>query len=127
MELRQLSVEETKDLEIVYPNGEPTGMVITLRSIDSPECKRVIKKWDKVATRAGRKGLSFEQKEQAAIELLSAATVGWTGYTDGGDEVQCDEEQKVLLYSDQRTGFVREQVDEYLGDKSSFLSRTVKA
>ena len=126
MDKSLLHAQETFELEVVYPNGESSGMIITLQSLDTKACKRVIKKWDKISTRAGRKGLTFEQKEQASIELLSEATVGWTGYENEGEEVLCDEEEKALLYSEPVTSFVRSQVDEALGDVSNFLSLGAK-
>lgn len=112
---------EVTNLDIVYPDGSPTGMTVSVKDMDSKEVRSTIKKWDRIASRS-RKGLSFDQKEEASIELLSAATEYWSGYTDNGVEVECTEEEKRRLYSDPAFRFVRTQVDEHLGEVGNFLS-----
>lgn len=120
MDLSNLKAQETNDLLILFPNGEPAGMTVTLQGTDAKEPRRVLKKWDKIASR-NRNGLDFDQKEQAGVEFLAACIVDWNGYDNEGVPIECTEEAKVELLKESVTRFVRRQIDEEVGDVGSFL------
>lgn len=120
MERHGVKRVEAKELPITYPDGSSSGMTIELRDMQSPEVKSVLKKWDRIASKS-RKGLTFEQKEEASIELLCAATKGWDGFTDNGEEIECTDAEKRLFYAEPEFRFAREQVDDFLGEVGNFL------
>lgn len=113
--------KEIRDLVICYPNGAESDFVIRLRSIDSKEPRQVLKKWDKIASKNKKGRLDFDQKEEASIELLAACIDSWEGYEENGKVIECVDEEKTRLLKDLETRFVREQIDEAVGDVSSFL------
>jgi len=113
--------KETNDVKICYPNGTESDMVIKLKSVDSKEPRSVLKKWDRIATKNKKGKLDFDQKEAASIELLSACIEDWSGYEEGGKPIECVEEEKKRLLTDKETRFIREQIDDVVGDVSSFL------
>lgn len=121
MDRAKIKAQETFDLDITYPSGKPADMTVTLQNMDSPEPRKVLKKWDRIGSKR-KGGLDFEQKEQAAVELLSACIVGWTGYTNEGEPIPCDADTKRELLGESELRFVRLQIDETLGDTSNFLS-----
>lgn len=121
MDRAKIKAQETFELEITYPNGKPADMTVTLQNMDSPEPRKVLKKWDRIGSKR-KGGLDFEQKEQAAVELLSACIVDWSGYTNDGQPIECDAEAKRELLGEPELRFVRLQIDEALGDTSNFLS-----
>lgn len=121
MDRAKIKAQETFDLDITYPDGKPADMTVTLQSMDSPEPRKVLKKWDRIGSKR-KGGLDFEQKEQASIELLAACIVDWKGYTDDGTDIPCTDETKREFLADRELRFVRTQIDESLGDTSNFLS-----
>lgn len=121
MDRSTIKVQESTTLEVTLPNGEATDFRMELCSLDDQKPRQVLKKWDRIASKS-KKGLSFEQKEQAANELMAACILSWTGYTENGTVIECSEEEKMRIVSDRETRFVREQIDEKLGDVNSFLA-----
>jgi hypothetical protein len=113
--------KETRDLVICYPNGAESDFVVKLRSLDSKEPRQILKKWDRIASKAKKGRLDFDQKEEASIELLASCIDDWKGLEEEGKAVECTQEEKVKLLKDKETRFVREQIDEAVGDVSSFL------
>lgn len=122
MNVESLKAEESAELEISYPNGAPSDLVILLRSVESPEVKKVLRKWDGIATRAKRGRLDFDQKEQANIDFMAAAISGWRGWEDNSGPIECTTETKRELLTNPATEFIRRQIDEKLGDVGAFLS-----
>ena len=122
MDRSKLHIAATIDMEITEPSGAPSGMTVTLRGMDSPEAKRILKKYDKIRNRRRGTDLDFDQKEAASIELLEAVTVDWQGYEDAGASIDCTPEERHDLYTNPATRFIRQQIDEKLGDVSSFLT-----
>jgi hypothetical protein len=122
MDRSKLQAQDTTRLEVTKPNGAATDMVVILRSMDSPEAKKVLRKWDKVASRNRRRELDFDQKEEASVELLSACIEGWEGYDDDGEIIECNDEERRILLTDPSLKFIRSQIDETLGDVGSFLA-----
>lgn len=123
MDLSKVKAKEVSDLNIVYPDGEETGVVLQVQSVNASGVRRVLKKWDNVAARS-KKGLNFEQKEQASVELLRAAIVGWSGLEEDGVELECTDENKLSILKNKDLRFMRDQVDEFVGDSNNFFSRT---
>lgn len=121
MDRSKFVAKEVRDLVVCYPNGSESDFVIKLRSMDSKEPRQVLKKWDKIASKAKKGRLDFDQKEEASIELLAACIDSWEGYEEDGKPIECIDGEKARLLRDPETRFVRDQVDEAVGDVSSFL------
>lgn len=123
LDISKVKAQESAELAICYPDGSETGVTFILQSVDASAPRRVMKKWDKIATKK-KSGLDFDQKEQATVEILMACTIDWKNLTDGGVEVECTEENKRALYTNKDLKFIRTQVDEFVGDATSFFSMT---
>ncbi len=121
MDRSTIHVEETTELEVTMPDGTADSMIIVLRSMDDALPRKVLKKWDRIGSKK-RNGLEFDQKEQASIELLAACIADWRGYDDAGDTIECNDEERLDLLSNPATKFIRSQIDDKLGDVTSFLS-----
>lgn len=77
---------------------------------------------DRILGRAGRraKAQTAEQSEMDAIAGLAAVTVGWSdNLTMDGAPLTFSRANATALYTKLR--WVREQVDEFVGDRSNFL------
>ncbi|API58099.1 hypothetical protein BSL82_01295 [Tardibacter chloracetimidivorans] len=64
---------------------------------------------------------TVEQIESDAVDLLVACTAGWRGMVLDGAELAFSAEAARKLYLDKRFPFIREQVDEAVGDTQAFL------
>ena len=122
MERNSFKALETISLQVALPNGEPTDFVIQLQDTEAKPVKRVLSKWNKISNQTGRKGLSLEQKEQFSIEMLCAVIVDWEGFTEQGVEIECSDEEKRKLLTDPALRFVRQQIDDTVGEVSNFLA-----
>lgn len=66
----------------------------------------------------GRAKLSAEALKGEGISLLAKCTVDWDGIMVEGETLDCTYDNAVKLYD--RFAFIREQVDEFIGDRSNF-------
>lgn len=65
---------------------------------------------------------SAEELEDEAIELLSVAVVSWTNnFKVDALQLECTPVNVRRLLSDPRFRWIREQVDEFVGDIANFL------
>ena len=112
-------------MDIVHPvTGENTGIKITLLSIDSDEYHKVSMRLQNENIKFARKNrgkTTAEKLNSDALDLLVGVTVGWTGITDGAndDPVPFSAENCRKIYTE--LPFIREQVDEFLGDRRNFI------
>lgn len=113
-------------LDILHPQtGEKTPIRIHLAGPDS----EVFRKADRriknrnlasLQKRGNQTRLTTEQIEANSIELLKAITLGWDGVTWGGAPLEFSPENVETLYTE--FSFIREQVDEFVGDRQNFFS-----
>jgi hypothetical protein len=104
---------------------EKTGSPVTITLIgkDHPDfrSKQYAQSSKRVNKLVGRRrNIDLKQMEQDAIELLAHATKGWEGI-DGpdGHPLAFSHANAVDLYT--RYSWLREQVDEFIDDRSHFL------
>ena len=69
-------------------------------------------------------GINMEELEADGIELLAACTTGWKNMSYRGSELPFSKENAVMVYKEQ--AWVREQVDEAIGDRANFSGESSK-
>ena len=120
--------ENGVDIEILHPGtGEPLGMKFHVVGQDS---KPFIKARRKVVSaRMGKRAISRkdpEKLERDGLETLACCVVSWsTGGEPGikldGEVLDCNPENVMKVF--ERFPFIREQVDEVVGDRAAFLTK----
>jgi hypothetical protein len=102
------------------------AVTITLAGADSSRFR--------AAERANRnkrlKGLrmrtpSAEEIDEDGLELLSRCTLAWDGVELDGQVLACTQANARMLYK--RLPWVREQVDNFMGDRANFLAPLPKS
>ena len=96
------------------------GSTITVLGTDSKLYRDAVKA--KLNSRLNQKKsakVDMDQEERKSIELLARMTVGWTGIARNGSEVDCTFENAVAVYRE--FPWIKEQVDEFVSDRSNFL------
>lgn len=63
--------------------------------------------------------MTAEEIEESALRQLSICTVSWKGVKLDGQELECNPDNAYMLYS--RLPWLKEQVDEFVGDRANFL------
>lgn len=126
----ELSVDNPSRMTIVHPttrqplrDAEGKPAYIELYSADS----EIRRKHDRAVARRrlamrGRGKITPEELEAEAVELLAALTTGWHLLDLAGDvvDVAFTPENARELYAATKMTWLREQVDEYVGDRGNF-------
>jgi len=109
---------------ILHPRTfEPTPIRIKLAGADSDlykKAERRVRNRNVSLLKKSKNGLSAEIVEASAMEMLLGATLDWEGVTWGGAPLECTPENARMLYD--KFGFIRDQVDEFIGDRNNFFS-----
>lgn len=113
-------------LDVLHPTeNTPLGIKITLAGADSDIYRKTINKSVNKRVQRMKPGQSMpftaEEQEESGITLLAACTLSWEGVLVDGQELPCDKENAKALY--RRFPWIREQVDQFIGDRANFLSR----
>jgi hypothetical protein len=106
---------------------EDTGAVITIlgrdsdkfREITNAQSRRRVNKMQKGGFRGANSALTPEELEKEQIDLLAGCTLGWSGINREGVPLEFSVENAKAIYR----GFpwIREQVDEAMGDRANFI------
>lgn len=120
------SVQDTAELTILHPvTFEPTDMKITLYTADSDvwrkELMRLRRENAKYENR--RDGVPPEKRDSDSVNILVAMTVGWTGINENGSPLPFTKENARRVYANPKLRFIREQVDEFIGDRQNFIRK----
>jgi len=113
----------TVDVDIIHPgDGEPTGLVITIRSTDDEAVKRVQRKHINQRLKNRDKKPSIERLEEENVALVCAAVAGWRwgGASEWGGEkpdFTPDNVAEVLGIE-----WIRKQVTEALNEEADFFT-----
>ena len=127
MDLASLEpAHEGAEMQVRHPgtNAPIDGMVVTLLGMDSEPALRA----QRVATnRRLKQGiakmkLSAEELDSDGLDLLTALTVSWRGIEWDGKPYPCTPENARSLYTKLR--WLREQVDEFVGERANFLPKS---
>lgn len=113
---------EVAEIAIYDKSGEPTGIKIQVYSPDSEKYRKASMKVRNNTLKFVRKnnGTTAERIEADGIEILANVTVGWSGIENNGQPWQYSVENARKLYTD--FPFIREQVDEFVGDRKNFIN-----
>ncbi len=115
---------DTAVVRILDPvSGEKLNIEITVASPDSEVYR-------KASMRVQNEQLQFAMKNRGkttaerlaenSLEILVGATIGWKGIAEKGTPLPCTPDNVRRVYK--MLPFIREQVDEFLGDRRNFLS-----
>ena len=111
-------------LTVLHPQTlEPTPIKIKVASPESESYKKVerrIRNRNVALLKKSKSGLSAEALEASAMDLLVGVTVDWQGVTWGNALLEFTPDNARMLYG--KFSFIKEQVDEFIGDRASFFS-----
>lgn len=114
---------DTAEINIAHPlTGEETGMKIRVVSLDSDKYHQISMKLQNENIKYARKNrgkTTAEKLSSDAIELLANVTVGWDNIKINGKDLPFSLENARKLYEDY--AFIKEQVDEFIGDRRNFI------
>jgi hypothetical protein len=134
MDLSTLSTRESAErgvkMEVTHPitgepvcqdNGEP--VTITLAGADSDRYKRIQRfNLNRRLQKSGKRGsvtLTAEELDAERLEIAVACTLGWDGVIFQGQPAECNAVVARQLYSE--VTWLREQVDDFITDRTNFL------
>jgi hypothetical protein len=83
----------------------------------------------KIIDKRGRGKTKAEELEASNVELLVALTKGWYLVSFAGEaiEFECTPANARALYTDSKFDWIKDQVDEFSGDRSGFLKNSEAA
>ena len=118
-EEQQKQAEEGVWMEVEDPNGNPLGVHLKLAGTDSEAYQKQLRKQQDKMLKRGNFKISAEEAENNSLNLLVACTLAWEGVEYSGEELECNKDNARWLYK--TFGFIRDQVDEFIGDRANFL------
>lgn len=119
------NADEGSWLELIDPvTNQTNGVRILLSGMDGKgwrDAKRKIdnRRLQAVARQGRRYKTTAEEAETDALELLSSCVLNWEGITEKGNDLPCTKANARRLL--ELAPWVREQVDDFVGDRSHFL------
>jgi hypothetical protein len=133
-----VSEEKTMDILSIQPSlrtlvvkhpatGEPVGLEIDFRSMDSPEAQAVERQLKTKALRSGRSAQSVDKLEEGEYALLHAVTAAWrwsNGMALGTDtNPPLTRQNTEKLY--RSASWIKKQLDDEMRDESGFFSKSL--
>lgn len=119
----------TTSVDIVHPGtGAKIGLTVEMVSLDDDRVKSVTRRVTDARLKKAARGKNFtsEEIEENEINIIAAASVGWTWCEDDdGEPGNIDGEQpkfsNAAVRSLLKTAWVREQLNTALGDTERFF------
>ena len=116
----------TSDYLLLHPvTAAPTGVVITLAGPEHPDRKRLIHAallhHRDEYERTGKVGLAPDEAEAQAVAMVIGCTLGWSGFTVGGEPLAFSAAACTALFNDPRRAWVRDQVKAALDRRDLFI------
>ena len=113
-------------LEVLHPTeNTPLGIKITLAGADSDVYRKMVNKSVNKRLQRIKPGQTIpftaEEQEESGLNLLAVCTLSWEGVVVEGEALPCTKENAKMVY--QRFPWIKEQVDQFIGDRANFLSR----
>lgn len=124
MDLASLEpASEGVEMQVRHPatNAPVDGMAITLLGMDS---QRAVQMQRAATNRRLKQGIhkmkwNAEEIDEDGLQMLAALTTGWRGVELDGQPLECTRENALTLYK--RFRWLREQADEFVGERANFL------
>lgn len=123
----EMAADKGAELHLLHPvteeplfTDDKKPMVIRLVGIDSKQYRKASAKIGDRELKKRKKSTTMEKARARGTELLAACTIGWNIQIDKDKpcaDFSTDAAEK--LYSDM--GWIREEVDEFIGERSNFL------
>lgn len=126
-----------KIVNILHPTSTaPIGIEVDVLGCDSREFKRNQREQQnrRLKNQSKNKGklkLSAEELEEEALSTICALVIAWrqknedgswkNTLTVNGQELECNDDNKRRIFSDLGFNWMREQIDEEIGDREGFL------
>ncbi|WP_029620612.1 hypothetical protein [Pseudorhizobium marinum] len=123
--------DQVSDLEIMHPvTGQPTGLVVGVRSYRSESVKAVQRRLGNAAILANKKNPkragTVEEVEEKTNEIVAAAVARWN-MKDGGKDVPATPESVMRIISQPRFFFIAEQIDARADEDARFMTPSPKS
>lgn len=124
-------VKETGTLVLHHPETDETlydddgnEMYVELYGQDSKQYKQITNAQQNrniQKMQRGKRGMTAEQMEANALEILAGCTVSWN-IVINGEKPECDEATVKQVYTDYP--WLREQVDNFIYDRTNFFMKS---
>lgn len=123
----ELQLRNPVDDSVLRDEKTQDPVSITLVGTDAKEYMKIThaiqnRRLGKRLGKGGRAKLTAEELEADGLELLVASTKSWKHIVVDGQELPCNEKNVRMLY--QRFPWIKEQVDEFIADRSNFLGES---
>lgn len=124
------SAAKGAELELLHPiTDEPLGIFITVMGARSNAFKRAIDRLnaEQLDTRRpqSKRKVTIEAVEARSSQALAAVTIAWRNVVFEGEALDCNPKNAEMLYS--QRPWIREQVDEFVGDAKNFWTGSDKS
>lgn len=121
--------EETATLKLVDPetkaeieeDGKP--VTITLYGASSSKHRKAVDALLKANNKRGKREATLEERRNDSIDFLVTLSADTENFEDENGEAIKTAEQFKTLYSDESISWVRDQVQEFVGDPLNFLPK----
>jgi hypothetical protein len=123
--------EQVSELEIMHPvTGQPTGLVVGVRSYRSEVVKRTQRRLGNAAILANKKNPkragTVEEVEEKTNEIVAASVAHWNMKNDGKD-VPATPESVMSIISQPKFFFIAEQIDARADEDARFMTPSQKS
>lgn len=121
---------DAMECEIRHPStgevlmGKNGAFVILLHGEDSDVYKKHARRLLNARMNAGKKKMKVEDIEREALDQLVTLTAGWREIYWGGKPFEYSEDAARELYSNGEYGWLRQQVESFISDRSNFLPKS---
>ena len=112
--------EEGAELTLVSPAGEELDAKIVLVGKDSPKYRNAFKKIIERKSVKKQKKIDLDLADRETVELVTACTISWQNIEEDGVVIEFNAENAKRIYTEH--AWVREQADEFIGDRANFLA-----
>lgn len=103
--------------QLLDANGFP--VTVTLLGADSTKMRQEMS--DRAKRQLAKKPQSIQtidEAEKLSAELLATITVGWSGFVENGEAIECNRENAIRLYT--KYSWLRQQIDAFTTDRANF-------
>lgn len=129
MDLKTLEQQDASEYKLTTPAGDKTDIVFTLAGPTHPIRSALEKKITARGLREFNKkgkmqiGDDPDELREQQVERLVLCTLGWENMEMDGKEFDYSPQNARVLYSNQRFGWVRDQIDEALRGAENFIKK----